>query len=74
MLYMTLQDIQEDGDDACINKVGEHGADDGNDEEGLDGIVVFIAYGTHVGHRIGGCTKAEAAYSCTQNSSIIIAT
>ena len=68
-----LQDIKEEGDDSCINQISKHGANDGNDEERLDGIAVFIAYGTHAGHRIGGCAQAEATYSCTQDGSIIIA-
>jgi hypothetical protein len=38
--------VKEEGDHACIDEVSEHGADDGNDEEGLDGIVVFITDGT----------------------------
>ena len=62
---MTLQNIKKEGDYSCIDHIGEHGADDGNDEEWLDGIAVFIAYGTHVGHRIGCCTKAETTNACT---------
>jgi hypothetical protein len=34
----------------------------------------FIAYGTHVGHGIGRCTKAEATNTGTQHGSIVIAT
>ena len=67
------QDIKEDGDDACIDQISEHSANDWNDEEWLDGITVFVTYSTHVGHSIGGCTKAETTHSCTQNGSIIIA-
>ena len=46
-------------DDACIDQISEHGANDGNYEKGLDGIVVFITHSTHVGHSIGGRTKTE---------------
>ena len=64
-LFTLSQYIQEEGDDSCIDQVGEHGSDDGNDEERLDGIAVFVTYGTHVGHCIGGCAKAETAHACT---------
>ena len=67
-IFLSLQNIQEDGDDSCIDQISEHRTDDGNDEERLDGIAVFIAYGTHVGHRIGGCTQAEATYSCARTA------
>ena len=73
LVKQQLQKIQEDGDDACIDQVSEHGANDGNDEERLDGIAVFITYSTHVGHGIGGGTKAEATHTCTQDGSIIVA-
>ena len=69
----TLQEIQEEGDDACINQICEHGADDGDDEERLDCIAVFIAYSTHVSHRIRSSTKAETTDACAQHRSIIIA-
>ena len=69
-----LQNIQEEGNYSCIDQVGEHGADDGNNEEGLDGITVLVAYSTHVGHRIGSRTKAEATDACTQDGSIVTAT
>ncbi len=68
-----LQKIQEEGYDSRIYEVCEHGANDGDDEERLDGIAVFITYSTHVGHRIGGCAKAKAAHACTENGGIIIA-
>lgn len=67
-----LQNIEEEGDDSGINEISKHGTDDGDDEEGLDRIVIFIAYGTHVGHRIGGCSEAEATHAGTQDGSIII--
>ena len=51
---------KEERDDAGIDQISEHSTDDWNDEERFDCIVIFIAYGTHVGHGIGGCTKAEA--------------
>ena len=73
-IFLSLEDIQEEGDDACIGQVGEHGTDDGDDEEGLDGIAVFIAYRTHIGHRIGGSTKAEATDASTQHGSIVVTT
>ena len=44
--FLGLQKVKEEGDHACIDEVSEHGADDGNDEEGLDSIVVFITDGT----------------------------
>ena len=56
---MILQNIQEEGDYSCIYQIGEHRTNDGNDKERLDGIAVFIAYSTHVGHCIGGCAKSE---------------
>ena len=71
--FLSLQDIQEEGDHSGIDQIGKHGADDGNDEEWLDGIAVFIAYSTHVGHRVRGGTKAEATDACAQDRSIIIA-
>ena len=71
---ILLQKIKEEGDDSCIDQIGEHGTDDGDDEERLDGIAILITYGTHVGHRIGGCTKAETTHSCTKDSGIVIAT
>ena len=70
----TLQKIQEEGNDSCIEQVGEHGTDDGNDEEWLDGIAVFITDGTHVGHGIGRSAKTEATQACTQYGSIVVAT
>ena len=73
-IFLSLQDIQEEGDDSCIDQIGEHGADDGDDEERLDGIAVFVAYSTHVGHGIWGGAKAEATDACTQDGSIVIAT
>ena len=39
-----LQQTQEERDDAGIDQIGEHGADDGDDEERLHGVVVLIAY------------------------------
>ena len=57
--FLSLKNIQEDGDDACIYQISEHGANDGNYEERLDGIVVFLTHSTHVGHSIGGRTKSE---------------
>ena len=57
---MILQNTKEDGDDASIDQIGKHRTDDGDDEERFDGIVVFIAYSAHVGHRIGRSAKAEA--------------
>ena len=74
ILNILTQNIQEDGDDACIDQISEHSADDRNNEERFDRITIFIAYSTHVGHSIGGCTKAETTHSCTQNGSIVIAT
>ena len=73
-IFLSLQKIQEEGYDSCIDQVSEHGANDGNDEEWLDGIAVFITDSTHVSHGIGRCTKAEATDACTQDGSIIIAT
>ena len=67
----TLQKIQEDGDDSCIEQVGEHGSDDGNDEEWLDGIAIFITDSAHVGHGIGRSAKTEAT-SCLPKILIII--
>ena len=55
-MTMTLEEVQEEGNHSRIDQIGEHGTDDGNDEEGLDGIAVFVADGAHVGHRIGGGT------------------
>ena len=72
--FLILQNIQEEGDDSCIDQIGKHRTDDGDDEEGLDGIAVFIADSAHVGHRIGGCAKAEATHACTEDGSIVIAT
>jgi len=69
-----LQQIQEERDDAGIDQIGEHGSDDGDDEERLDGIAVFVAYSTHVGHRIGGSTKAETTHSSTKDGSVVVAT
>ena len=69
--FFILQNIKEEGDYSRIYQISEHGADDGNDEEGLDGIAVFIAYCTHVGHRIGSSTKTETADACTQDGSIV---
>ena len=48
-IFFVLQNIQEQRNHACIDQVGKHGADDGNDEEGLDGIAILIAHSTHVG-------------------------
>ena len=72
-IFLSLQNIQEESDDSCIDQIGEHGADDGDDEERLDCIAVFIAYSTHVGHGVGSGTKAEATDACAQHRSIIIA-
>ena len=71
---MTLQYIQEERDDACIDQIGEHRTDDRNDEEGLDGIAVFITHGTHVGHGIGGGSKSEATHTGTEYGCIVVAT
>ena len=70
--HLALQEIEEEGDDACIDEVCEHGADDGDDEERLHGVVVLIAYSAHVGHCIGGGTKAETAHASTQHGGIIV--
>ena len=32
---ILLQKIKEEGDDSCIDQIGEHGANDGDDEERL---------------------------------------
>ena len=69
----TLQQIQEGGDDGGIDQVGKHGADDGDNEERLDGVAVFIANSTHVSHRIGSGTKTEATKACAEDSGIIVA-
>ena len=34
---ILLQKIKEEGDDSCIDQIGEHGTNDGDDEERLDG-------------------------------------
>ena len=65
--------MEEDGDDAGVDEVGKHSTDDGNDEEGLDGIAVFIAYRTHVGHGIWSGTKTETTYSCAEDGGIVVA-
>ena len=70
----SLQHIEEDGDDAGVNHVGEHSTDDGNYEEGFDGIVVLVAYSTHVSHGIGCSAKSEAADSSTEDGGIVVAT
>ena len=64
------QYIQEEGDDSRIYEVCKHGTNDGDDEERLDGIAVFITYSTHVGHRIGGCAKTESTHACTEDGGI----
>ena len=66
-------EIQEKCNDDRIDQVGKHGSDDGDDEEGLDGIVILIADCTHVGHRIGRGTKAETAYAGAEHGSIVVA-
>ena len=71
---MPLQEIQEEGDDTGIEQVGEHGADDGNDEEGLNGVAVLIAHGTHVGHGIGRSTETEATHTSAKDGSIVATT
>jgi len=53
---LLLQQIKEEGNHSCVDEISKHGTDDGDDKEGLNGIAVFIADGTHVGHCIGGCT------------------
>ena len=63
-----LQNIQEERDDTGIEQVSKHSADDGHNEEGLDGIAVLIAHGTHVGHSIGRGTETEAAHACTEHT------
>ena len=68
-----LQNIQEERDDTSIQQVSKHGADDGHNEEGLDGIAVLIAHSTHVGHSIGRGTETEAAHTCTEHGSIVAA-
>ena len=70
---LSTQEIEEEGDYSCIDQIGEHGAYDWNYEERLDGVVVFIAYSTHIGHCIGCCAKAEATHTGTQNGSVIVA-
>ena len=70
----SLQEIEEDGDDGSIDQVGKHGTDDGDDEEGLDGIVVLVAYGTHVGHGIRSGAKTETTNSCAEDGGIVVAT
>ena len=70
-IFFFLQNIQEQRNHARVDQVGEHGADDGNDEEGLDRIAVFIAHSTHVGHRIGRCAKTETTDACTQDGGIV---
>ena len=65
--HLALQKIKEEGNHSCIDQIGEHGANNRNDEERLDGIAVFIADGTHVGHGIGSSTKAETAHAGTQH-------
>ena len=62
--HLALQEIKEEGDHSRIDQIGEHSTNDRNDEERLDGIAVFIADGTHVGHGIGSSTQTEATYSC----------
>lgn len=65
--HLALQKIKEEGDHSCIDQIGEHDANDRNDEEWFDGIAVFVAHCTHVGHCIGGGTKAETAHAGTQH-------
>ena len=38
-----LHEIQEEGDDGGVDDIDKHRADDRYDEEGFDGIAVFIA-------------------------------
>lgn len=53
--------VEECRDDARVDEVYEHGTDDRHNEEWLHGVVVLVADGTHVGHRIWGGTETEAA-------------
>ena len=69
---MFLQDIKEEGNQSCIDEISKHSTNDGDNEKRLDGIAVFIAYGTHVGHGVGGSAQTESADACTQDGSIII--
>ena len=68
LVIVILQKIKEEGDDSCIDQISEHGTNDGDDEERLDGIAVFITYSTHVGHSIGGCTNAGCLYHIQFNT------
>ena len=61
-----LQHIEEEGNDASVDDIGKHGADDWYYEEGLDGVVVFVAYSTHVSHGVRRGTKGETADACTE--------
>ena len=67
-IFFVLQNIQEQRNHACIDQVGKHRADDGNDEEGLDRIAVFIAHSTHVGHRVGSSAKTETTDAHTDDA------
>ena len=73
LFFINLQKVQEDGNDARIDKVGEHRSDNGNNEKRFYSIAVFITYSTHVGHSIGCSTKTKATDACTQDGSIIVA-
>ena len=68
-----MKKVEEHRDHTRVDQVGEHAADDWHDEEGLHRVVIFVAHSTHVGHRVGRGSQAEAADARTQHSSIVVA-
>ena len=53
----NLQQIQEEGDHGGVDDIGEHRANDGDDEEGLDGIAGSCRCGGCSCRCMNGCAK-----------------
>ena len=58
-----LYQVQEEGDDARVDEVHEHGADDGDDDEGVHRVAVLERPLLHNGHfqdrKVGCSDKAR---------------
>ena len=66
--------VEEGGNDTRVDEIHKHGSDDRNDEEWLHGVVILVADGTHVCHRIWCGTEAESTDTCHQDGCVIVAT
>ena len=70
---MLSYPIKKHSNDACIQQIYKHSANDRYNQKWLYAIMVFIAHCTHVGHSVRRSTQPKATDARYQHCRIIVA-